>query len=719
MTSEDNIFSSLRTYRIRGNETTTSSLGSNNIIQNQLRDLLDEDRLQTLNGANPEAYIDSIHESLFRTSDTIFNDESPRCFLSQFIDKMPHGIVDKRITGIGATTLEIEANRHSIIVVPTRQLAKNKVSKHPNSLYVGSNYDGRGNSTSPQHIINYLQNNILNKKFIVVADSLGKLITNLLAQGIDVYNDYFLMVDEIDILQTDSNYRPKLEDVIDYYFLFNVKRRCLGSATINNFSNPLFENECRFNISNLNLRPRNILLLHTSNINLSVKAEILKYPTNKILIAYNSILQIKNVIALLDLTHEECAVLCSESSKNDIGEDFYSELTRENTLPKRINFITCTYFSGIDIEDNYHLITVSNTLKAYQVLSINKITQIYGRCRVSNGILSDTIIYKTTPTNLALREGYLNHYQNVLLKRAFKVVELHNSADYLSEGDEDLKDLFRGLKVAIKEKSIEIPFKDSPVELTRYDIEDKLVPAFLNIDYLVERKEVESIFKLSPIELKNRLIQEGHNVTLEEQNPIDATQIEIENSNLEELRNSYDRELEETIAQLREIPSEEVGSARFERLLNIEIRNSKRNKKKILEWYKGLYKYVEHDRLLDLLYEIKDQNNKAYKSLINVTMFWSLAEDHPLRINIRESFRIGEIYTSQEIYSRLEPIIKYHIHKSISLRTTVNLFNLYFKTRRSTNNGYLIEGENPFEFDSRITTINKDDNNLLMYFSIN
>ena len=36
--------------------------------------------------------------------------------LADFIDKMPHGIIDKKIPGIGATTLEINSKRNSIIV---------------------------------------------------------------------------------------------------------------------------------------------------------------------------------------------------------------------------------------------------------------------------------------------------------------------------------------------------------------------------------------------------------------------------------------------------------------------------------------------------------------------------------------------------------------------------------------------------------------------------
>lgn len=73
---------------------------------------------------------------------------------------------------------------------------------------------------------------------MVVADSLKRLVSLI---GNSIYKKYFLIVDEIDIFEADSNYRDSLEDVIDYYFKFNVKRICLVSITIHNLSNPIFK----------------------------------------------------------------------------------------------------------------------------------------------------------------------------------------------------------------------------------------------------------------------------------------------------------------------------------------------------------------------------------------------------------------------------------------------------------------------------------------------
>ena len=78
------------------------------------------------------------------------------------------------------------------------------------------------------------------KKLLVVADSLGRLL-GIIGKN---YKDYFLMIDEVDVLQTDNNFRPLLENVIDYYLMFPSKNRCMVTATMKEFSNPHLKTVC-------------------------------------------------------------------------------------------------------------------------------------------------------------------------------------------------------------------------------------------------------------------------------------------------------------------------------------------------------------------------------------------------------------------------------------------------------------------------------------------
>ena len=58
-------------------------------------------------------------------------------YLTDTIKELPHGIINKTETGIGATTLELNSERNSIIVEPLKVTASAKAEKH-NALYVGS-----------------------------------------------------------------------------------------------------------------------------------------------------------------------------------------------------------------------------------------------------------------------------------------------------------------------------------------------------------------------------------------------------------------------------------------------------------------------------------------------------------------------------------------------------------------------------------------------------
>lgn len=678
--------------------------------------------------------VESIDESVLRNPSIPFEEDNTPYRLSNFINKLPHGILDKRITGIGATTLEIESKRNSIIVVPTKILAYNKSKQHTNTKYIGSPVVAGQRRRIEEEIDTYINNNTNEpKKFLVVADSLQKLINHLKNNlNIDVYNDYFLVVDEIDLLQSDSNYRPSLEDVMDYYFRFNVKQRCLVSATIGMFSNPLLEKECVFNLSNIDAPKRNIQLYQTENINRTVLDEILKHPEEKILIAYNSVLEARNIISMLsEEVQNECAILCSEASKAEANIYYGTLNIQDYTLPKRINFMTCSYFTGIDIEDKYHLLTVSNTNKPFQVLTTSKITQIYGRCRLTDGILSDTIVYNTynrpVPiaefTELGLETIDRNidtiNYKDSLLYKSHKVVELIKAADNISEEDQDLTDLFSIVKEAIKDKATakENSFKAQPIEITRKNINGEYVPAYLNIDFLVERYILNEYLYSKPEELQNVLNELGHNTILHLiDSDVNELQHEAEGINQEEQSTLFDEYLQAKKEEILE-RKQRYSPSEFIKYLDKEIRYSKRNRRVFLERYRELYKYVDTPFLLDRLYEMRNLNIKAYKRLKNAAMFWALSEEHPLKLDMREAFSLWQEYTPEEIHEKLVPIVKYHFHKTIKPRASVSLFRAFYDTLRPRSS-YIVTGENPLSFEAVMAVIGKNENNLLKYLDL-
>lgn len=193
-------------------------------------------------------------------------DTPSKYYLTKDFTKLPCGLIDKSLTGLGATTLEMKAERNSIIVTPTKNLAYSKYSKDPkNYLYVGSEINEIEKTIDINDVLNYLSKKDINyKKIFVVADSLYKVITALKEKKIDYKNDYFLMIDEVDKFMKDSTFREKLETAVDYYFHFNKENRAMITATINDFCNPKIKDEAKTKF--VFERPlRNIEIIGTNN----------------------------------------------------------------------------------------------------------------------------------------------------------------------------------------------------------------------------------------------------------------------------------------------------------------------------------------------------------------------------------------------------------------------------------------------------------------------
>lgn len=78
--------------------------------------------------------------------------------LSDVFNYIPHGIVHKEETGMGATYLELETKRNSIIVEPIKITASSKAQQH-NALYVGTKTEFHPKNTSTNNIIGYVNSN--------------------------------------------------------------------------------------------------------------------------------------------------------------------------------------------------------------------------------------------------------------------------------------------------------------------------------------------------------------------------------------------------------------------------------------------------------------------------------------------------------------------------------------------------------------------------------
>jgi len=659
-----------------------------------------------------------------RTDATIYL-TSVEKYLSEIIDELPYGLIDKQITGIGATHLELHSKRNSIIVTPTRALALNKIRSK--FLYVGSR-DGHRKSTSKAEIKAYLNNTRFKyKKILVVADSIDKVIQAIQENDNDVlqvYRSYFLLVDEIDTLQSDNHYRPILSRVIDHYFKFKLQRRALLSATVREFTHPKLEVEPLTTIqSDVPLR-RNINLFHTNNINLLLANKITEitkeHPSDKILIAYNSVLNILQTIKLLPKElHRDCAILCSEASRDEAGS-YFDILTRTNQLPRRINFMTCSYFAGVDMEDRYHLITVSNSDKVYSALPYNKITQIYGRCRISNGILSDTILYNTRKRPLR----NLATYRGILAKKAQRVIDLLKAANTLKERDRDLIDLFDRIHKVIIEKATERLFEQQSFELTRETIDKELEISYFNIDALYEKMEAYYKFYSYKEGLYDQL-KKDHSIAIvyDESGDIEYNS-KVERDNVKEESNQ--RLLIRLSNYIEELISVSQANALNSDYLDEKINSSKRKEEEFYKRIKAHYRYYDIAFLANILSEGSLKNKKYYRNLNNTLSFRALEDTHPFKLQIAQAFRKGKKYTSTEIADLLGTIVKDQFFKTLPMNTASQsrMMSLFKSCVDTTYTGgrYLVKGYKPkfnnIEIPEPIRRIPKEEP-AIRYFEIN
>lgn len=628
--------------------------------------------------------------------------------LSEIFDCIPYGLINKQLTGIGATYLEMHSERNSIIVTPTRTLAYNKTLKEPDKfLYVGTKLNGR--TTSDREIQDYLNKDIAPKKILVVADSLYKVIRTLVSSGVDVYKEYFLMVDEIDTLQSDNHFRPQLSNVVDYYFKFRQDKRALVSATVKGFSHPKLIEEPYITLTCQNPLKRNINLLYTNNVNHLLSKEIeriaQKYPHEKILIAYNSVQNALRTINQLQpqLSKEDFGILCSEASTDEAGS--YKSGIENDRLTHRITFMTCAFFAGVDIEDKCHLITVSNMSKGYSLLSINKITQIHGRCR--NGILSDIIIFNSSKKPFR----YIHNYKDKLRHKANKVIDLLKSADKLKEGDSDIIDLFDRIEKVILEKADVRLFFDTPIKLVRKNIDKEMEISYFNVDALYEQMEICSSLYSSKEGLKKQLIKARHDIQFHEvlfdteEQPVD------ESDNRDIILNKIQQCKDKVLDMKR-------NNTLNDDMLNYEIRHSKRKEADYYKRVKAHYQYVDIEYLTNKLYEIALENKKSYRSIKNTLSFWSLEEKHPFKMQVLEAFEDHtRKYSSPEIAEILQPIIKYHFFKTLNQNRLVGLFKVFFDCTY-TQGEYLIRGVNPLDIPEPIKRISSKEEVLHNYFEV-
>jgi hypothetical protein len=576
---------------------------------------------------------------------------------------LPNGMLIKSDTGMGATHLELICARHSIIVEPIRVTASSKVKaakKDPNYLqdrlpfYVGSSVDDFPSPTDSD-IIGYLENvEVLHKKFICVADSLPRVMRNIGRCGSVNTEDFFLLIDEVDSIQMDSSFRRAMEGCLDYYEKQPINMRAMLTATPLEFSNPLLKNEpiTHFNLITSTEKPT--FFVQTPNglqCIIDRVEKITKSDDSKVVIVLNHIQSIRVLIeefVKIGVLSENIAVLCSTLSKADFPKHF-KELT-DKLYPRHINFVTSAYYSGYDIEEDFHLICYANYRVQSTWLSPAQIKQIYGRCRKPFSIKSHMLVYrpehpsdKWSPDYVTI-PGLITEAQAVIdSEKCFNINYPKDSINNLGI----LKN-FRAILVdALNAKKI---------NSVRYNSDQsKLVISYFFIDSKVENYNTYETFYSIPSMPVERLKESGFQVT------------EV-------------RYYNEVMLQLSQ--SEQISGRKFKLVNKLdELRLlSEEDIADELKKMEGTFSSIVNGRVLSFMHELrlffplKDVIDEAIDSLkgndglpcrdlrafnnwLVGKYFQTTDNDTPIRIFVNHYFKVGDRLTSIEIATRMKDCI--------------------------------------------------------------
>ncbi len=635
--------------------------------------------------------------------------------LGDIFESLPYGILKKNRTGLGATTLELKAKRNSIIVVPTRALAYEKAKQSKNDkgkynvLYVGGKISGFNVPTIESYLAD---NDIKYKKFIVVVDSLPTLLDKI---GEAEYKNFFLMIDEIDSYQNDGWYRDNMEKAIDYYFKFPRTSRCMVSATIGTFTNPLIDNEVITEIIFSKPQPRNIVLQPTDNVVVTTVAKITEiakqHPNEKILIAYNAVLHgiLPVILSLPKELQAECSVLCGEKSKAHVKE-YHSEII-SNHLPSRITFMTCTYFVGIDIDERFHLVSVATPYLPHTLLSTEKLQQIAGRCRNDEGLLSETLIYQTVGEEITIDYPKL---RDEIIADANVIIELNSSMQQVKDKFPKMvkryNEVFMEDMIAASAKSY---CGSSPIKLVRETENNQLSIAYFNIDnILIQVKLLNTLYSVAE-NMGKALTADGNNITLLpliHENTDVSDKIKEEISSMKEAVD--EQQLSEIIEELRERTTIEDR-----KYLAMARRNNATNKNGVfLDHFVELQEYVPFEELVRLLPE--NDTPTSYKHFRNAVLLWALDGNHPIKTSWHSTFIVDECYTGDELTNKFNAIWSGVLgYEKLTERAAIPLVRKYLCEVKSTTvriNGepkrhYKIISLNPFGINGNpIKTIPND-----------
>ena len=352
--------------------------------------------------------------------------------------ELPKGILNKGVTGCGATSVAIEDEHKTIICSPRINLIKNKVGQHKGLL-------GVYGDVKNDEIMAYLEKTET-PKIMVTYDSMPRL-----AKLIDDKSDWRVVVDEYQYLLIDSGFRSDkaiaLLDVVNGFdYVTYLSATPIADKYIQEMEQfkdvPYTELIWGDNVEKIDVervvsaKPIDNAIMIVRNYQNGEFPKIGDAVSKECVIFLNSVTNISNIVRQTELPPEDVNIIVADTEENrklvrQIKEGFdIGTIPLEGEPHKMFTFCTSTAFAGCDFYSTCaSTFVISDNKKVHTSIDIaTELAQIAGRQRLACNPFRKTIVFIY---NVDIGEADSEVYKKAIeqkLEKSEKMAEWKNGA---------------------------------------------------------------------------------------------------------------------------------------------------------------------------------------------------------------------------------------------------------------------------------------------------
>lgn len=370
-------------------------------------------------------------------------------FLTEWVGfELPKGILNKGITGCGATSVAIEDEHKTIICSPRINLIDNKAGQHKGLF-------GVYGDVKNDEIKAYLEKTAT-PKIMATYDALPRL-----ARLIDDKTDWRVVVDEYQYLLIDSGFKSDtalaLLDVLNEFdYVTYLSATPIADRYIQQmeqfkdvpYTKLIWSNVEKIDVERVvSAKPINNAIEIVRNYQSGRFPHIDGVQSTECVIFLNSVTNIVNIIRQCDLQSDEVNIIIAKTSENkefvkELGNRFeIGECPKRGEQHKMFTFCTSTAFAGCDFYSTCaSTFVISDNKRVHTSIDIaTELVQIAGRQRLACNPFRKSIVFIY---NVDIGEGSADAYKEAIerkLMKSEKMAEYKNGAI-----DKDIKnDLIR------------------------------------------------------------------------------------------------------------------------------------------------------------------------------------------------------------------------------------------------------------------------------------